>query len=127
MIQIWKLKEHFGYYKITIEQPLFDEEGNIVKDKKGKTKVDSRKRDKENVPLGQDIELYFEREVKPHLPNAWIDFDKTRIGYDINFTKYFYEHQTLRPSSQIKAEIEALEFGQGNEKGITQLLKELLM
>jgi type I restriction enzyme M protein len=62
----------------------------------------------------------------PHVPNAWIDFDKTRIGYEINFTKYFYEYKGLRPSIEIKAEIEALEFGREDQKGITQLLKELL-
>ena len=60
------------------------------------------------------------------MPDAWIDYDKTRIGYEINFTKYFYEYKPLRPSAEIKAEIEVLEFGNGQEKGITELLKELL-
>ena len=118
--------EDFGYYQITVEQPEYDDNGNIVKDKKGKIKADSKKRDKENIPLSQDIETYFANEVLPHVPDAWIDYDKTRIGYEINFTKYFYEYKGLRPSAEIKAEIEALEFGNENQKGIAQLLKELL-
>lgn len=118
--------QDFGYYQITVEQPLYDEKGNIVKDKAGNPKPDSSKRDKENIPLNRDIEEYFASEVLPHVPNAFIDYDKTRIGYEINFTKYFYEYKGLRSSQEIKAEIEALEFGTDNEKGITQLLKELL-
>lgn len=118
--------EDFGYYQITVEQPEYDAKGKPVKDKKGNLKPDSSKRDKENIPLSQDIETYFANEVLPHVPDAWIDYDKTRIGYEINFTKYFYEYKGLRPSTEIKTEIEALEFGSENEKGITQLLKELL-
>ncbi len=118
--------EDFGYYQITVEQPEYDDNGNVVKDRKGKIKADSKKRDKENIPLSQDIETYFANEVLPHVPDAWIDYDKTRIGYEINFTKYFYEYKGLRPSAEIKAEIEALEFGNENQKGIAQLLKELL-
>jgi len=118
--------EDFGYYQITVEQPEYDDNGNVVKDKKGKIKADSKKRDKENIPLSQDIETYFANEVLPHVPDAWIDYDKTRIGYEINFTKYFYEYKGLRPSSEIKTEIETLEFGNENQKGIAQLLKELL-
>jgi type I restriction enzyme M protein len=64
--------------------------------------------------------------VLPHVPDACIDFEKTRIGYEVNFTKYFYEYKGLRPSAEIKAEIEALEFGQNGEKGISELLKEFL-
>jgi len=112
--------EYFGYYKITVEQPKVDEEGKLLKDKKGNLKPDSKKRDKENIPLNEDIEAYFKREVLPHVPDAWIDFDKTRIGYDINFTKYFYEYKGLRPSSDIKKEIQDL------EKEIAGLLKELV-
>jgi len=118
--------DHFGYYSVTVEQPELDAKGKPVKDKKGGLKPDSSKRDKETVPMNVDIEAYFEKEVLPHVPNAWIDYDKTRIGYEINFTKYFYEYKGLRPSAEIKAEIEALEFGAENQKGITQLLKELL-
>ncbi len=118
--------DDFGYYQITIEQPEYDAKGRPVKDKKGGFKPDSKKRDKENIPLTEDIEEYFKNEVLPNLPNAWIDYDKTRIGYEINFTKYYYEYKALRPSSEIKAEIEALEYGTTEQKGITQLLKELL-
>ncbi len=118
--------EDFGYYQITVEQPEYNKNGEIVRDKKGNPKPDSKKRDKENIPLSQDIETYFANEVLPHVPDAWIDYDKTRIGYEINFTKYFYEYKGLRPSAEIKAEIETLEFGNENQKGIAQLLKELL-
>jgi type I restriction enzyme M protein len=118
--------DDFGYYQITVEQPEYDDKGQPVKDKKGNLKADSKKRDRENIPLSADIEMYFEKEVLPHVPDAWIDFDKTRIGYEINFTKYFYQYKGLRPSAEIKAEIEALEFGSDNQKGITELLKELL-
>ncbi|MBI3134088.1 MAG: N-6 DNA methylase [Bacteroidetes bacterium] len=116
----------FGYYQITVEQPEYDKKGRPILDKKGNIKADSNKRDKENIPLAKDIEEYFMEEVLPHVPDAWIDFDKTRIGYEINFTKYFYEHKPLRPSSKIKAEIELLEFGTRNQKGIVELIKELL-
>lgn len=118
--------EYFGYYQITVEQPEYDENGKPVKDKKGNIKPDSKKRDKENIPLSMDIEEYFNNEVLPNVPDAWIDFDKTRIGYEINFTRYFYEYKGLRPSSEIKVEIKELEFGSGNKKGIAELLKELL-
>jgi len=70
--------------------------------------------------LGEDLYSYFEREIKPHVPDAWIDYDKTRIGYEINFTKYFYEYKALRPAAKIKAEIVDL------EKDISSLLKQLL-
>lgn len=109
--------EYFAYYRVTVEQPLI-EEGKVVKSK-GKPKPDSSLRDYENIPflktdqdgnlVPQTIEEYFEREVKPHLPNAWIDETKTKIGYEINFTKYFYEFKPLRPLDQIKADILALE------------------
>ncbi len=82
--------EFFGYTKITIEQPKV-ENGEIVKDKKGDPKPDSKLRDYERVPKSQDIEQYYSREVEPHLPNSWIDFDKSKEGYEINFTKYFYK------------------------------------
>jgi type I restriction enzyme M protein len=101
--------EDFGYYQITVEQPEYDKSGNPVKDKKGNLKPDTKKRDKENIPLNVDIESYFNNEVLPHVPDAWIDFDKTRIGYEINFTKYFYEYKPLRSLDEIRADILALE------------------
>lgn len=118
--------DDFGYYQITVEQPEYDANGKSVKDKKGNIKADSKKRDKENIPLSEDLEVYFQNEILPHVPDAWIDFDKTRIGYEINFTKYFYEYKALRSSAEIKSEMEQLEFGSENQKGITELLKELL-
>lgn len=109
--------EYFAYYRVTVEQPLI-EKGKVVKSK-GKPKADSSLRDYENIPflktdqngnlIPQTIEEYFEREVKPHLPTAWIDETKTKIGYEINFTKYFYEFKPLRPLDKIKADILALE------------------
>ncbi|MDD3569266.1 MAG: hypothetical protein PHT92_12795 [Bacteroidales bacterium] len=101
-----------------MEQPLV-ENGKEVKDKQGNPKPDASLRDYENIPflkkdangklVPQTIEEYFEREVKPHLPNAWIDHTKTKTGYEINFTKYFYEFKPLRPLKDIKADILALE------------------
>lgn len=118
--------DDFGYYQIIVEQPEYDAKGKPVKDKKGNIKSDSKKRDRENIPLTVDIEEYFNSEILPHVADAWIDYDKTRIGYEINFTKYFFEQKIVRPSIEIKQEIEALEYGTKDQKGITQLLKELL-
>lgn len=101
--------DDFGFYQIIVEQPEYDKNGQPVKDKKGNIKPDTKKRDKENIPLSQDIESYFNYEVLPHVPDAWIDFDKTRIGYEINFTKYFYEYKPLRSLAEIRADIMALE------------------
>jgi type I restriction enzyme M protein len=96
--------EFFGYTKITIEQPKV-ENGEVVRDKKGNPKPDSKLRDSERVPLSDDIEEYFTREVEPHLPNSWIDFDKSKVGYEINFTKYFYQYKPLRSSNDISNEL----------------------
>jgi type I restriction enzyme M protein len=109
----------FGYWRITVEQPQ-KENGEIVTDRNGNPKTDSSNRDYENIPflrkdkatgnlVPQTIPEYFDREVKPHLPDAWINEDKTKIGYEINFTKYFYEFKPLRPLMEIKTEILALE------------------
>lgn len=110
----------FGYFQFTVEQPLYNEKGKPILDKNKKKKADSKKRDKENVPLNVDIDRYFEDEVLSHIPDAWIDFTKTRIGYEINFTKYFYEYKQVRESHEILSEINEL------EKSIEVLLKELL-
>jgi type I restriction enzyme M protein len=66
-------------------------------------------RDSENVPLNESIHAYFLREVKPHVPEAWIDLDKTKIGYEISFNKYFYQHKPLRSIEEVSSEIVALE------------------
>lgn len=110
--------EFFGYWRVTVEQPVL-ENGKPVIDRSGKPKADSSLRDYENISflkkdtngklIPQTIDEYFEREVKPHLPNAWVDENKTKIGYEINFTKYFYEFKPLRTLTSIKADILALE------------------
>ena len=101
--------DDFGFRKITIERPLYDEKGNPIIDKKGNKKADASMRDTEIVPLKEDIREYFEREVLPHVPDAWIDESKTKIGYAIPFTRYFYKFTPLRNSSEIMAEIKELE------------------
>lgn len=95
----------FGYNKITVESPVTDENGNIVL-KKGKPVPDSSKRDTENVPLAEDIDAYFEREVIPYNPDAWIDKKKTKVGYEIPFTRTFYEYKQIEPSDVIAKRIE---------------------
>jgi len=100
--------QFFGYTKVTIEQPTLIN-GELVKDKKGNIKTDSSLRDYERIPLGEDIEVYFEREVKPHLPESWMDRGKDSIGYEINFTKYFYQYKPLRSLSDLTKELLDLE------------------
>ena len=101
--------EDFGYSRITIERPLCNENGKVVKDKKGAPKADASLRDNENVPLTEDIESYFQQEVLPHVTDAWIDHSKTKVGYEINFTKYFYLYKPLRSLQEIRADIMKLE------------------
>jgi type I restriction enzyme M protein len=100
--------EFFGYTKVTIEQPL-KESGVIIKDKKGVVKPDSSLRDSERIPLGVDIQEYFEKEVKPHLPESWMDSGKDNVGYEINFTKYFYQYKPLRSLEDLTKELLDLE------------------
>ena len=100
--------QDFGYSKITVERPLRDEKGEPVL-KKGKPQADPALRDTENVPLKEDIPAYFAREVLPYAPDAWIDESKTKVGYEIPFTRYFYRYEAPRPSSEIMAEILELE------------------
>ena len=111
--------DDFGYTKVTVERPL-KEDGKVVKDKQGKPKVDTSLRDYEKIPLKQDVDEYFAKEVLPHVPDAWMDRDKDKVGYEINFTKYFYKYKPLRPLEEIKEDILALE----NET--EGLLKEIL-
>lgn len=100
--------EEFGYSKITVERPQKDENGNPIL-KKGKPVADTSLRDTENVPLTEDIEEYFKREVLPFAPDAWIDESKTKVGYEIPFTRYFYKYEAPRSSAEIMAEIMELE------------------
>lgn len=101
--------EEFGYYSITVERPLRDEAGNVVLGQKGKLKgkpqPDSSLRDTENVPYLQDVAEYFKREVLPHAPDAWIDPDKTKVGYEIPFNRHFYVFKPPRPLEVIDAEL----------------------
>lgn len=98
----------FGYTKITVERPLKDENGQQVL-KKGKPQPDTALRDTENVPLKEDIQTYFEREVLPFTPDAWIDEKKSKVGYEIPFTRYFYQYEAPKPSAEIMQEILAIE------------------
>ena len=98
----------FGYNKIVVERPLLDENGKPVL-KKGKPVADSSLRDTENVPLDEDIDAYFAREVLPYAPDAWIDKSKTKVGYEIPMTRYFYEYQEPEVSDDILSRIIALE------------------
>lgn len=100
--------EDFGFTKIVVERPLRDESGELVL-KKGKKQPDSSLRDTENVPLTEDIEEYFEREVFPFAEDAWIDKKKSKVGYEIPFTRYFYKYEAPKPSAEIMAEIMELE------------------
>jgi type I restriction enzyme M protein len=111
--------EFFGYTDITIEQPEV-ENGEVVRNKKGYPKPDTKLRDSEKVPLSEDIEQYFSREVKPHLPNSWIDFEKSKVGYEINFTKYFYKYKPLRSSEDITRDI--LELDKEYENLLSQIM-----
>ncbi|MFN8469366.1 MAG: class I SAM-dependent DNA methyltransferase [Caldilineaceae bacterium] len=109
-----------GYSTITVERPQRDERGDVVVDKKGRPVADANLRDSENVPLKDDIEAYFRREVLPHVPDAWIDHSKTKVGYEIPFNRYFYRYTPPRPLEEIDAELQQL----GRE--IMELLAEVV-
>ena len=121
----------FGYWTITVEQPLLTETGKISTDRKGKPKPDTKKRDTENVPftygsnpdgdLGRHatIKAYFEAEVLPHVPDAWVDESKTKVGYEIPFTRHFYKYVPPRPLAEIDADLEK------QVAKIMQLLREV--
>jgi type I restriction enzyme M protein len=111
--------EFFGYTKVPVEQPIM--QGDVVAtDRHGHPKPDTKKRDYERVPLSDDIEEYFEREVRPHLPDAWMDIDKSKVGYEINFTKYFYKYKPLRSVTEITQDLLKL------EEETEGLMKEIL-
>jgi type I restriction enzyme M protein len=110
----------FGYQTITVERPERDADGEPVVatsgKKKGQPKPDSKLRDTEEVPLGEDVDEYFQREVIPHVPDAWIDHDKTKIGYEIPFNRHFYVFKPPRELSEIDAEL----------KGVTDAIVEMI-
>ena len=114
--------EFFGYTKVTVERPLIDEEtGDIVTDKKDNPQPDTKLRDHERVPLTENIDDYYQREVKPHVPDSWIDREKDKVGYEINFNRYFYQYTPLRSLKEITDELLALERKSEN------LLNEVLL
>ena len=112
--------KEFGYAKVTVERPERNAKGQVVADKKGNPKADSSLRDLENIPLTMDMQEYMEREVLPHVPDAWIDETKTNVGYEINFTKYFYQYKPLRSLDEIRKDIMAI------EQETNGLLKEVI-
>lgn len=112
--------EDFGYAQITVNRPLKDDKGKIVTDSKGKPKPDPKLKDTENIPLKEDIQEFFEREVLPFAADAWWDKKDTKIGYEINFAKYFYKHQPPRALTEIAKDIFAI------EQETDGLLKEII-
>jgi type I restriction enzyme M protein len=98
-----------AYRTITVERPLKDAAGKVVLNEKGKLKgkpqTDANLRDTENVPLSEDVESYFKREVLPHAADAWIDHDKTKVGYEIPFNRHFYVFEPPRALAEIDAEL----------------------
>ncbi len=113
------LKEAFREASIKVPASLFkailmalaerDETADICTDAKGNPEPDPELRDYENVPLKEDVLAYFEREVLPHVPDAWIDHSKTKIGYEINFNRYFYKYTPPRPLEEIEADLKKIE------------------
>jgi type I restriction enzyme M protein len=104
--------EDFGYRTITVERPERDATGKVVVGTKGKGAgkpvPDAALRDTENVPLSEDVAAYFKREVLPHAPDAWIDHDKTKVGYEIAFNRHFYVFKPPRPLAEIDAELKGV-------------------
>lgn len=111
--------EFFGYTKVIVEQPLV-ENGVVKTYKSGKPKPDSKKRDYERVPLTESVEQFYENEVRPHLSDSWLDRRKDKVGYEINFSKYFYKFTPLRSLEEITSEIKKI------DEEIEQLSMELV-
>lgn len=112
--------EDFGYSQITVHRPQRDEKGNIITDSKKKPKSDTAIKDKENIPLKEDIDAFFEKEVLPFAADAWYNPKETKIGYEINFAKYFYKHKAPRALEEIAADIFKI------EEETEHLLKEIV-
>ncbi|MCK5109143.1 MAG: SAM-dependent DNA methyltransferase, partial [Methanosarcinales archaeon] len=123
------LRDAFKDSGVKVAPPLFkailmalserDETAEICTDKKGTPEPDSELRDYENVPLTEEIAEYMDREVLPHVPDAWVDGSKTRVGYEINFNRYFYKYTPPRPLEEIEADLK------GIEKEISGMLEEM--
>ena len=101
--------DFFGYQKVVVEIPLYDENGNVIRKKNGKPEPDTSKRDTEDIPLTEDIDTYINREVLPFNPDAWVDKSKTKIGFEILFTRLFYKYQAPESSKDIAQRIQTLE------------------
>jgi type I restriction enzyme M protein len=106
--------QFFGYTKVTVERPLKEDNpqlgiAEIVTDRRGNARPDTSLRDTERIPLTDDIDQYYQREVAPHVPDSWMDRKKDKVGYEINFTKYFYKYQPLRSLQEIEDELLELE------------------
>jgi type I restriction enzyme M protein len=99
-------REDFYYRTITVERPALDDDGQVVRDLKGRPKPDPKRRDTENVPWNEDIDAYVEREVRPFLPDAWIDKAKTKEGCEIPFTRLFYVYTPPRPLEEIDRDLD---------------------
>jgi type I restriction enzyme M protein len=112
--------EDFGYRTLTVERPERDAQGRPVLGTKGKGKgkpvADANLRDTENVPLSEDVEAYFQREVLPHAPDAWIDPEKTKVGYEIPFNRHFYVFKPPRKLEDIDQEL----------KGVTERILQMI-
>ncbi len=101
--------EDFGFNRIQVESPLYEDGVIVTKGKKNAPVADASKRDFENVPLVEDIDIYFDREVRPYNPEAWIDKSKTKVGYEIPFTRYFYKYEAPEFSEDIEKRLSVLE------------------
>lgn len=101
----------FGYWKVSVQQPLLDEQGNPVRDKKGRIQPDKSKSDTEIIPFNYEggIEAFMDAEVRPYAPGAFVDPKGTKIGYELSFTKYFYKPVQLRSMQEIVSDLQALE------------------
>lgn len=111
--------QDFGQYELTIEQPMRDEDGNVVK-RGGKKVPDTKKRDTEKVPLDCNVKQYFNEEVLPHIdPESWIDYARTRTNYEINFTRFFYKYEQLEASTTIAERILS------REEKVSEMIKAL--
>ena len=100
--------EEFGYNKVEVECPMREKDGNRVI-KNGKVQPDITLRDTENIPLSEEIDKYFEREILPYIPDAWIDKKKIKVGYEIPMTRYFYKFPKVESASEIARRLERLE------------------
>ena len=103
-----KDNEDFKYTKVVVERPLLDEAGKPIL-KKGKPQPDSSRRDTENIPFKEDIDTYMEKNVLPYAPDAWIDTNKSKIGYEIPFTREFYKYVEPRKSYEIYSHLQELD------------------